>query len=64
MRAIIKNVTADDIKKIVPHLHSYFVALSKVLQDSDDNIIINCLEVIKLSIQKFNGYLDDHCQVK
>ncbi|VDD89628.1 unnamed protein product [Enterobius vermicularis] len=62
MRAIIKNVTADDIKKIVPHLHSYFVALSKVLQDSDDNIIINCLEVIKLSIQKFNGYLDDHCQ--
>uniref|UniRef100_A0A158R4G6 HEAT repeat-containing protein 1 n=1 Tax=Syphacia muris TaxID=451379 RepID=A0A158R4G6_9BILA len=63
IKLIMANVSAEDIRKIVPHLHSYFVALGKVLEDPDENIKFNCLEIIKLSIHKFVGHLDDHVQV-
>ena len=33
MKQIVEKMTADDVSRLIPHLHSYFVTIGNVLND-------------------------------
>uniref|UniRef100_A0A0M3IUU9 Adaptin_N domain-containing protein n=1 Tax=Ascaris lumbricoides TaxID=6252 RepID=A0A0M3IUU9_ASCLU len=62
-KAIIEEISAEDIRKFVPHLHSYFVTLGNVLDDLNFKVVVLCLDVVRLTIERLNGHIAVHEQI-
>ncbi|MFH4983769.1 hypothetical protein AB6A40_010478, partial [Gnathostoma spinigerum] len=61
-KSIIENMKEDEMKKFVPHLHSYFVTLGNVLDDLNFQAIVLCLELISISVQRLGNNVAAHVQ--
>ncbi|KHN82849.1 Uncharacterized protein Tcan_11658 [Toxocara canis] len=61
-KMIIEKISAEDIRKFVPHLHSYFVTLGNVLDDLNFKVVVVCLDVVRLTIERLNGHIAAHEQ--
>ncbi|GMT08806.1 hypothetical protein PFISCL1PPCAC_103, partial [Pristionchus fissidentatus] len=62
LKSIIESMTPELMAKLIPHLHSFFVTLGNVLNDLNFKIIIQALDLIRLTVNRLKGNVEAHLQ--
>ncbi|EJW76113.1 hypothetical protein WUBG_12978, partial [Wuchereria bancrofti] len=62
VNVIINGITPEDTRKFAAHLHSYFLTLGNVLDDLNFKVVVLCLDVIRLTLEKVGALLAPYIQ--
>ncbi|GMR57087.1 hypothetical protein PMAYCL1PPCAC_27282, partial [Pristionchus mayeri] len=62
LKTIIETMSPESTAKLIPHLHSFFVTLGNVLNDLNFKIIIQALDLVRLTVNRLKANVEAHLQ--
>uniref|UniRef100_A0A8R1I8G4 TOG domain-containing protein n=1 Tax=Caenorhabditis japonica TaxID=281687 RepID=A0A8R1I8G4_CAEJA len=62
LKQIIDQISGEDIARLVPHLHSYLLMLSNVLEDLNFKVVVLALDIVRATAQHLKGHMEAHIQ--
>ncbi|CAD6193667.1 unnamed protein product [Caenorhabditis auriculariae] len=60
LKQIMEQITAEEVTRIVPHLHSYLLLLTHVLSDLNFKVIVVGLDVVRLTVNRLKSHMEAH----
>ncbi|CAP29029.1 Protein CBG09579 [Caenorhabditis briggsae] len=62
MKQVVDQITAEEIARLVPHLHSYLLMLSNVLEDLNFKVVVLALDIVRATAHHLKGHMEAHIQ--
>ncbi|WKY09383.1 hypothetical protein Q1695_002054 [Nippostrongylus brasiliensis] len=61
-KQLVENITAEEVTRLVPHLHSYLISLSNVLTELNFKVVVLALDVVRLTVNRLKSNMEAHLQ--
>ncbi|GMS77951.1 hypothetical protein PENTCL1PPCAC_126 [Pristionchus entomophagus] len=62
LKTIIETMSPESTAKLITHLHSFFVTLGNVLNDLNFKVIIQALDLVRLTVNRLKANVEAHLQ--
>uniref|UniRef100_A0A1I7T5W8 TOG domain-containing protein n=1 Tax=Caenorhabditis tropicalis TaxID=1561998 RepID=A0A1I7T5W8_9PELO len=62
MKQVVDQITTEEISRLVPHLHSYLLMLSNVLEDLNFKVVVLALDIVRATAHHLKQHMEAHIQ--
>ncbi|EGT55524.1 CBN-CHE-12 protein [Caenorhabditis brenneri] len=62
MKQVVDQITTEEIARLVPHLHSYLLMLSNVLEDLNFKVVVLALDIVRSTAHHLKQHMEAHIQ--
>ncbi|CAI2354406.1 unnamed protein product [Caenorhabditis sp. 36 PRJEB53466] len=62
LKQVIDQISGEEIARLVPHLHSYLLMLSNVLEDLNFKVVVLALDIVRATAHHLKGHMEAHIQ--